>query len=87
MFRPARAARRNGPNTNDAYWQLASPRPIASGIIGAFPPGVERSLLRWHRLLEENGVVCAPRDGMLRVSPHFYNDDVEVDRVIELLRS
>jgi len=68
-------------------WRVASPRPIASGIIGATPPGVERSLLKWHRMLEENGVVCAPREGMLRFSPHFYNDDAEVDRVVDLLRS
>jgi selenocysteine lyase/cysteine desulfurase len=31
-------------------------------------------------------VVCAPREGMLRFSPHFYNDNAEVDRLIELLR-
>ena len=68
-------------------WRVASPRPIASGIIGAIPPGVERSLLKWHRMLEENGVVCAPREGMLRLSPHFYNDDAEIDRVINLLSS
>ncbi|MDQ6799847.1 MAG: aminotransferase class V-fold PLP-dependent enzyme [Acidobacteriota bacterium] len=67
-------------------WRVGSPRPIASGIVGAIPPGVEPSLLRWHRTLEENGVVCAPREGMLRFSPHFYNDDAEVDRLIELLR-
>ncbi|HUJ14577.1 MAG TPA: aminotransferase class V-fold PLP-dependent enzyme [Thermoanaerobaculia bacterium] len=67
-------------------WRVGSPRPIASGIIGAIPPGVEPSVLRWHRLLEENGVVCAPREGMLRLAPHFYNDDDEVDRVIDLLR-
>jgi selenocysteine lyase/cysteine desulfurase len=68
-------------------WRVATPRPIRSGIVGAIPPGVELSLLRWHRRLEENGVVCAPREGTLRFSPHFYNDDAEVDRVIELLRS
>jgi len=33
-------------------WRVASPRPIASGIIGAIPPAVEPSLLKWHRLLE-----------------------------------
>jgi selenocysteine lyase/cysteine desulfurase len=66
-------------------WRVASPRPIASGIIGAIPPGVEPSLLRIHRTLEENGIVCAPREGMLRFSPHFYNDDAEIDRVINCL--
>jgi len=66
-------------------WRVASPRPIRSAIVGAIPPGVEPSLLRWHRLLEENGVVCAPREGMLRFSPHLFNEDAEVDKVIELL--
>jgi len=66
-------------------WRVASPRPIRSAIVGAIPPGVEPSLLRWHRHLEENGVVCAPREGMLRFSPHLFNEDAEVDKVIELL--
>jgi cysteine desulfurase / selenocysteine lyase len=66
-------------------WRVATPRPIRSAIIGAFPPGVERSLLQWHRHLEENGIVSAPREGMLRFSPHFYNDDADVDRVLEVL--
>jgi selenocysteine lyase/cysteine desulfurase len=66
-------------------WRVATPRPIRSAIIGAIPPGVEPSLLRWHRLLEENGIVCAPREGMLRFSPHLFNDDDEVDKVIDVL--
>ena len=66
-------------------WRVGSPRPIGSAIVGAIPPAVEPSLLRWHRLLEENGVVCAPREGMLRFSPHLFNEDAEVDKVIELL--
>jgi selenocysteine lyase/cysteine desulfurase len=82
-----RVASRLADRLEEIGWRVASPRPIASGIVGAIPPGVEQSLLRWHRMLEENGVVCAPREGMLRFSPHFYNDEAEVDRVIELLRS
>lgn len=68
-------------------WRVASPRPIRSSIIGVTPPGVEPSVLWYHRKLEEQGVVCAPREGMLRFSPHFYNDEAEVDRVVELLRA
>jgi cysteine desulfurase / selenocysteine lyase len=68
-------------------WQVGSPRPIASGIVGATPPSVERSLLQWHRHLEEAGIVCAPREGMLRFSPHFYNDENEIERVIATLSS
>jgi len=68
-------------------WNVFSPRPIASAIVGATPPNVEKSLLWWHRQLEERNVVCAPREGMLRFSPHFYNDADDVGRVIDALRA
>ncbi len=68
-------------------WRVATPRPIASGIVGAVPPGEDPSLLRWHRLLEENGIVCAPREGMLRFSPHFYNNESDVERIVAALQS
>jgi cysteine desulfurase/selenocysteine lyase len=71
---------------DDIGWRVATPRPIRSGIVGAIPPSPEPTLLKWHRLLEENGVVCAPREGMLRFSPHFYNTESEIDRVIDVLR-
>jgi len=71
---------------DDIGWRVATPRPIRSGIVGAIPPPGGTSLLKWHRLLEENGVVCAPREGMLRFSPHFYNVESEIDRVIDVLR-
>jgi cysteine desulfurase / selenocysteine lyase len=66
-------------------WTVGSPRPIASPIVGATPPDVEKSLLWYHRRLEEEGIVCAPREGMLRFSPHFYNDLGEVDRVLSVM--
>lgn len=67
---------------------VKTPRPIGSGIIAATPPTVEpNTLLRIHRKLEENGIVTAPREGMLRFSPHFYNDESEIERVISVLRS
>jgi len=66
-------------------WRVAT-RPVGSAIVSATPPGVERTLLQWHRHLEENGVVCAPREGWLRFSPHFYNDEDEVTKIIALLR-
>jgi cysteine desulfurase/selenocysteine lyase len=69
-------------------WRVSSPRPIASGIIGATPPNVEkRSLLWWHRKLEEQGIVCAPREAMLRFSPHVYNTDEDVLQVVEVLQA
>jgi hypothetical protein len=68
-------------------WKVGSPRPIRSPIVGATPPIVEKSLLWWHRQLEERGVVCAPREGMLRFSPHFYNDRHDVGRVVDAVKS
>jgi cysteine desulfurase / selenocysteine lyase len=67
-------------------WKVASPRPIASPIVGATPPNVEKSILWWHRQLEEKGVVSAPREGLVRFSPHFYNDESDVGRVIDVLK-
>ncbi|HEX2834347.1 MAG TPA: aminotransferase class V-fold PLP-dependent enzyme [Thermoanaerobaculia bacterium] len=75
----------------EAGWRLGSPRPIQSAIVGAIPPTVEKeagkSLLWYHRQLEEQQIVCAPREGMLRFSPHFYNDSAEVGRVVRALRA
>lgn len=82
-----RLAERLAERLESIGWTVATPRPVAAGIVGATPPSVEPSLLlRWHRALEENGVVCAPREGMLRFSPHFYNDDAEIERVIDVLQ-
>jgi cysteine desulfurase/selenocysteine lyase len=72
-------------------WNVRTPRPVASGIVGATPPGAEtaansKRLLEWHLALEEAGVVCAPREGMLRFAPHCYNDESEIERVIAVLR-
>jgi selenocysteine lyase/cysteine desulfurase len=81
-----RLAERLAARLEDIGWRVATPRPAPSGIVGAVPPGVEPSLLRWHRTLEEKGVITAPREGMIRFSPHFYNDDSEIERVIEVLK-
>ena len=61
-----------------------SPRPVRSGIVGAIPPAAEGvTLIKVHRRLEELGIVCSPREGMLRFSPHFYNDEADVNRVTQ----
>ncbi|MFL6247610.1 MAG: aminotransferase class V-fold PLP-dependent enzyme [Thermoanaerobaculia bacterium] len=67
-------------------WQVASPRPIRSAIVGVTPPDVEKSIVWHHRRIEEQQVVCAPREGLLRFSPHFYNDADDVERVIRALQ-
>ncbi|GAC1401435.1 MAG: aminotransferase class V-fold PLP-dependent enzyme [Thermoanaerobaculia bacterium] len=69
-------------------YTIATPRPVLSGIVAVLPPAREpNTLLRLHRRLEENGIVCAPREGMLRFAPHFYNDESDVGRVIEVLQN
>lgn len=66
--------------------RIGTPRPIASGIVGAIPALTETTtLLKIHRQLEEQGIICAPREGMLRFSPHFYNDENDVQRVAQAL--
>ena len=39
------------------------------------------------RRLREHRIVGALRDGKVRLSPHFYNTEAEIDRVIEILPS
>ncbi|MDX9953759.1 MAG: aminotransferase class V-fold PLP-dependent enzyme [Anaerolineae bacterium] len=38
-----------------------------------------------YRKLTANGVIVAPRDGRLRVSPNFFNTEAEIDRFLDLL--
>jgi selenocysteine lyase/cysteine desulfurase len=38
-----------------------------------------------YRLLQEQRIVTAPRAGRLRISPHFYNTEQEVDVLIDAL--
>ena len=67
-------------------FRLGLPRPLRSPIVGAFPPhGDGKELIRLHSALEKEGIVCAPREGMLRFSPHFYNDASDVERVVAAL--
>jgi selenocysteine lyase/cysteine desulfurase len=47
----------------------------------AFPQGMPHGLVA--QLAAEN-VFVAPRLGRLRISPHVYNDEADVDRFIEV---
>ena len=49
----------------------------------AFPEGMPHGLVA--QLAAEN-VFVAPRLGRLRISPHVYNDEADVDRFIEVFR-
>ena len=48
-----------------------------------FPNGMPHGLVAQ---LAANNVFVAPRLGRLRISPHVYNDEVDVDRFIEVFR-
>ena len=67
----------------------AEPKPEnASGITTIFQPG--KDLTPWHQKLAEAGVIVSLRtdrkgQNYLRLSPHFYNTDAELQRVVELL--
>jgi cysteine desulfurase / selenocysteine lyase len=50
-----------------------------------------RDIVSEHKRLLENGIVCSPRQDRqgnqyLRFSPHFYNSEDEIDRVLEVLK-
>ena len=60
-----------------------------SGIITVAHPN--RDIVSEHKRLLENGIVCSPRQDRqgnqyLRFSPHFYNNEDEIDRVLDVLR-
>lgn len=68
-----------------AGYEIVSPRnpEERSGIVTFRVPGVD-PLALWKSLLERN-VVCSPRSGGIRVSPHFYNTPWEIERFFEIL--
>jgi selenocysteine lyase/cysteine desulfurase len=49
----------------------------------SFPQGMPRGLVA--QLAAQN-VFVAPRLGRLRISPHVYNDEADVDRFMEVFR-
>jgi cysteine desulfurase/selenocysteine lyase len=64
-------------------WRITTPEPLASGILAAVPlHGDARGMAK---KLEERGIIVAPREGAVRFSPHFYNDEAEVARILEAI--
>jgi selenocysteine lyase/cysteine desulfurase len=65
-----------------------APQHAASGIVSFSRPGLDLAVLN-QKLLEKNVVssVRTDRQGRnyIRLAPHFYNTDSELDRVLELL--
>ena len=54
-----------------------------SGIVSFQKEGIDSRLVV--RQLKDARVTAAPRQGWVRVSPHFYNSVEEVDRLLEAL--
>ena len=52
-----------------------------SGILGIKPGRPEHV----HAQLAEAGVVCAQREGAIRLAPHWYNDMNDIDRLLDIL--
>lgn len=68
--------------------QHAAPPENASGIVTLYRPSTDMAPI--HTKLDENGVVASLRfdrsgQSYIRLSPHFYNTDAELRRVLELL--
>jgi selenocysteine lyase/cysteine desulfurase len=64
-------------------WRITTPEPFASGILAAVPlHGDARAIAKE---LEGRGIIVAPREGAVRFSPHFYNDQTEVARILDAI--
>ena len=59
--------------------RVRAPHILSLGFLGGMPPALVE------RLTAEN-VYAAPRLGRLRISPHVYNDEADVDRFVEVFR-
>ena len=66
-------------------WKIASPEPLASGILAAVPPGGDARATA--KALEKAGIIVSPREGAVRFSPHAGNDLAEVARVLAAVES
>ncbi len=54
-----------------------------AGIVSIRLPDVDSRLV--HSRLREAGVMCAPRQGWVRLSPHFYISPDDINRALDLL--
>ena len=57
---------------------------VRSGIVTFYPENRARTLPLYN-YLTENRVSLAMRENMLRISPHFYNNEADIQQVLELL--
>ncbi|MCB9556986.1 MAG: aminotransferase class V-fold PLP-dependent enzyme [Deltaproteobacteria bacterium] len=52
-----------------------------SGILALYCENLERVVAR----LAQRKIICAPRGGVLRVAPHFYNTETQIDQLADAL--
>lgn len=71
---------------SDGGWRIFSSRaaPEKSGIVSVCPRRQEARLLV--RQARQQGIVLNHRAGRLRISPHCYNNEEELDRLVEFLQ-
>jgi selenocysteine lyase/cysteine desulfurase len=58
--------------------RLRAPHILSLAFKDGMPPGLVEGMA-------SEGVYVAPRLGRMRVSPHVYNDEADVDRFVEVL--
>lgn len=66
----------------DRYLPLSFPREHRSGILAVDVPRLGDALVE---LLEQRGVIVTARAGRMRLAPHFYLTDAEMDRAADIL--
>jgi cysteine desulfurase / selenocysteine lyase len=66
----------------DRGWQITTPEPFRSGILAAIPP--DSDAIRAAKELEARCVIASPREGAVRFSPHAYNDESEIERILSV---
>ncbi len=70
----------------DKGYRIFSPRGEGerSGIV-TFDPKPGNDARRVASELQQQGVILAVREGRLRISPHFYNTESQIERAVDLL--
>jgi len=64
-------------------WRVTTPEPASSGILAAVPGG--QTAREMAMRLEKRGVIVSAREKAVRFSPHFFNDEQEVARVLQAI--
>ena len=78
-------AKLRGALANAGWNAVDLPEPNQSTIVSV--PLGGREPARLVGVLSEQGIVCAERDGNLRLSVHFYNHEDDIDRLVMALAS